>query len=319
MNRYFEEYLAYLSGVRNLSSNTIESYKRDLALFDRSLMDAGQTGEGLPASPIDVSTADIRLFIADLGKDGYEPSSLNRILASIRGFYRYVVRFGLRADNPSSVIKNLKLPKKLPVFLFAPDAERLCALPSGKTAPRVASATNASKVALWPARDAALFASLYTSGCRVSEIAALKLSDIERDCSSAIVHGKGSKDRRVFFASFAQKALADYLVERGALLSRMQDEKKGARALFVSARGNPLSVRGVQYILARYTDTTPGFSHLSPHALRHSFATTLISRGADIRVVQELLGHSSISTTQRYTHVTGERLKKLYHRAHPHG
>lgn len=319
MNRYFEEYLAYLSGVRNLSSNTIESYRRDLVLYDRSLAAANRKGEGMPVSPIDVATGDIRLFIADLGKDGYEPSSLNRILASIRGFYRYAVRFGLRADNPSSVIKNLKTPKKLPVFLFASDAERLCALPSDNAVPPAASASAAPRVALWPARDAALFASLYTSGCRVSEIAALKVSELEKDCSSAIVHGKGSKDRRVYFASNARKAIAEYLAERAALLSRMQDKKNKPTTLFVSARGNPLSVRGIQYILARYTDTAPGFSHLSPHALRHSFATTLIARGADIRVVQELLGHASISTTQRYTHVTGDRLKKLYHRAHPHG
>lgn len=319
MNRYFEEYLAYLTGVRNLSSNTIESYRRDLVLFDRSLAGASRKGEGTPESPIDVTTGDIRLFIADLGKDGYEPSSLNRILASIRGFYRYAVHFGIRADNPSSVIRNLKTPKKLPVFLFASDAERLCALPAEKSAPRAASASNVPKVALWPARDAALFASLYTSGCRVSEIAALKLSELDKDCSSAIVHGKGSKDRKVYFAAIARKALAEYLVERAALLSRMQGKKKELNALFVSARGNPLSVRGMQYILARYTDTASGFSHLSPHALRHSFATTLIGRGADIRVVQELLGHASISTTQRYTHVTGDQLKKLYHRAHPHG
>jgi len=160
---------------------------------------------------------------------------------------------------------------------------------------------------------------MYTSGCRVSEIAGIRLFDLEKDYSSVIVHGKGGKDRRVFFAKAARKAIAEYLVERAQLLARAQENERGKKALFVSSRGNPLSVRGIQYILARYSDNASGLRHLSPHALRHSFATTLISRGADIRVVQELLGHASISTTQRYTHVTGDQLKKLYHRAHPHG
>lgn len=319
MNRLVGEYLAYLSGVRSLSPRTIDGYRRDLELFD------GLLGK----SPLDCSTDDIRLFISSLGEKGYAPSSLNRILASVRGFYRYAIRFSLMRSSPASAVRNLKVPQKLPSFLFPAEAERLCALPSGEcpgpAAPEPGAGESRLAVpgamprAIWAARDTALFALLYSSGCRVSEIASLRLADIEPDRTSAIVTGKGRKDRRVFFSKPARQALEAYLLERSSLLARHQERDVSRGTLFVSARGRPLSVRGIQYLLAHYTDATPGFTHLSPHALRHTFATTLVSRGADIRIVQELLGHASISTTQRYTHVTGERLGRLYHRAHPHG
>lgn len=322
MNRRFEEYLEYLSGVRNLSRNTVESYRRDLALLDRWVSSNGSMAAPCAPDALRLTTGELRLFVSDLGAEGYESSSLNRILASVRGFYRYAVHFRLRADNPASVIRNLKVPKKLPEFLFAEEAERLCALPALASEAATGAGAKASGVrshSLWSARDCALLAALYTSGCRVSEIAGLTMRDLERDLSSAVVRGKGNKERRVFFAKDARKALEEYLPERAALVARMQENSAAKAALFLSSRGNPLSVRGIQFILAHYTDTAEGFRHLSPHALRHSFATTMITRGADIRVVQELLGHSSISTTQRYTHVTGEGLKRLYHRAHPHG
>ena len=337
MNRHLEEYLAYLSGVRNLSRNTVESYRRDLALLDRWVSSGGRssgassrgkraasTGEAAACGQdaLGITTGELRLFVSDLGAEGYESSSLNRILASVRGFFRYAARFGLREDNPASAIRNLKVPKKLPEFLFAEEAERLCALPAASPEKAVgpqAKASDGAAHSLWPARDCALLAALYTSGCRVSEIAGLTLRDLERDLSSAVVRGQGNKERRVVFATGARKALSEYLAERAALIGRTQENGAAKAALFLSSRGNPLSVRGIQFILAHYSDSAEGLRHLSPHALRHSFATTMITRGADIRVVQELLGHSSISTTQRYTHVTGEGLKRLYHRAHPHG
>jgi integrase/recombinase XerC len=334
MNRHFEEYLSYIAGVRNLSPRTVMSYRRDLALYER---DAGD-------DPLAAGVSDIRMFVAGLGAAGYESSSVNRILASLRGFYAYAVRFSLREDNPAKAVRNLKVPDKMPRFLFADEAEKFCALPvsgwnesavddSAESAVALAVAAGAEHsarargavntrgaVALWPERDTALLTVMYSTGCRVSEIASLKLSDFDRDWSAATVTGKGNKQRRVYLSKAARKALADYLPHRASLLSRAQENVTASRMLFLSKRGNPLSVRGIQYIMARYSDGIgTGMRHLSPHALRHTFATTLISRGADIRVVQEMLGHSSISTTQRYTHVTPERLKKLYHQAHPHG
>lgn len=294
MNRYFEEYLEYIRSVRSLSPRTVESYTRDLSLFDSFLA-------GMP--PFDIDDSDIRLFAAELGQNGMESASVNRILSALRGFYRYSVRFGLTGTNPASSIRNLKVPRKMPAFLFADDAAALCRKPSG------------GKM-LWPVRDTALLWILYSTGCRVSEIAGLLLQDIDPSGTSATVTGKGRKQRKVFFSREACSALSDYLAERSALLSGHQDRDQSKNRLFISKRGRALSVRGIQFIIGRYTEDA---RHLSPHALRHTFATTLVSRGVDIRSVQEMLGHTSISTTQRYTHVTSEHLKNLYHRSHPHG
>jgi len=322
MNRYFEEYLSYLAGVRSLSPRTVSSYRHDLQLFD----------DFLEVTPLEASVTEIRLFMARLGSEQYEPSSMNRLLASIRGFYRYAVHFSLRKDNPAISVRNLKTPKKLPSFLFPDEAQSFCASPvqgnkAGQDNPcaGVASAAGsanavaaANTIALWPLRDTALLTLMYSTGCRVSEIASIRMQDFTSDFSSAIVRGKGNKERKVFLSKDAKKTLSDYLPERESKLAHMQERDFSQKYLFISQRGNPLSVRGIQYIVSRYSDGTLK-RHLSPHALRHTFATTLVTRGADIRIVQELLGHSSISTTQRYTHVTEERIKKLYHRAHPHG
>lgn len=294
MNRYFEEYLEYIRSVRSLSPRTVESYTRDLSLYDSFLSD-------LP--PLEAADSDIRLFAADLGQHGMESASINRILSALRGFYRYAVRFGLTDSNPALAVRNLKVPQKMPAFLFSEDAASLCRKPAGSTI-------------LWPARDTALLWVLYSTGCRVSELAGIALSDIDTSGTSATVTGKGRKQRKVFFSREAQEVLGTYLAERTAVLSGHQDTDRSKNRLFISKQGRALSVRGIQYIIGRYTEDA---RHLSPHALRHTFATTLVSRGVDIRSVQEMLGHASISTTQRYTHVSREHLKKLYHQAHPHG
>ncbi|HNY21340.1 MAG TPA: tyrosine-type recombinase/integrase [Treponemataceae bacterium] len=310
MNACFGDYLSYLSGVRRVSPRTVEGYRRDLELFSRLV----------PGSPLESDAQAIRLFVAGLGAEGYEPSSVNRALASIRGFYRYAVRFGLRTDNPATAVRNLRISQKMPRFLFSAEAEKFCALPApGEIDEDNVRLGEANVRALWSERDTALLSVMYSTGCRVSEIASMRLSDFSRDYSSATVTGKGNKQRKVFLAKAARAALADYLPLRASLLARGQDSDSARDRVFVSLRGKPLSVRGIQYIVAYYSDALGPTKHLSPHALRHTFATTLISRGADIRVVQEMLGHASISTTQRYTHVTPERLKKLYHQAHPHG
>lgn len=298
MNRYCEEYLEYLVGVRSLSPRSIASYRRDLHLFFTIR----------PVDPLSASANDVRLFLSELSRKGYEKTSINRMLAALRGFFRYLVRFSLRKDNPALTLRNLKTVKTVPLFLFAPEAEQLCALPLSES----------TKIKpLWATRDSALFSALYSSGCRVSEIAGITLSSLSSAVNSAIVRGKGNKERTVFFSKTAQTLLREYLLERSEILSRTQETV--CNSLFISKRGKPLSVRGIQFILSHYTDGTGDLIHLSPHALRHSFATTLISRGADLRVVQEMLGHETISTTQRYTHVTSERLERLYHQAHPHG
>lgn len=316
------EYLSYLAGVRNLSPRTVEAYRRDLTLFESFLA---------KKDPVDADENDALLFVSYLGESDYDPVSVNRILAAVRGFYRFLVKFGVRKDNPTTEIGNLKTSKRLPRFLFADEADRLCDLParassdSGVSAVKVndqgvaAESDTLPSTNPWPARDRALFLVMYTSGCRVSEVASLKLSDFGPGFRWAIVLGKGRKERKVYLSSKARLALTEYLCERAAVIGKQQEKRAPSKALFLSARGNPLSVRGIQYILSRYTAANPALESVSPHALRHSFATTMLTGGADIRVVQEMLGHSSVSTTQRYTHITQDRLKKLYHQAHPHG
>lgn len=298
MNRFFEEYLEYLRGVRSLSPRTIESYRRDLRLFDIFLA-------GIP--PFEAEDSDIRLFVAELGQKDFQSSGINRVLSALRGFYRYAVRFSHTRKNPTETIRNLKVPQKMPTFLFAEDADAFCKKPESSIQPP-----------LWQSRDTALLTVLYSTGCRVSEIAGITLADIDPSGASATVTGKGNKQRKVFFSKAARAALDAYLPEREAVIQRHQERNYAKNKLFISKRGLSLSVRGIQFILERYSNEA-GNQRLSPHALRHTFATTLITRGADIRVVQEMLGHASISTTQRYTHITKDHLKKLYHQAHPHG
>lgn len=323
MNPLFSEYLSYLQGVKALSPKTLRSYRQDFTVFSEYL-----DCEAQGISPIEADSVHIQLFVAWLGLKGYNPASVNRMLSSLRGFYRYALRMNLSASNPAEGIRNLKTAKKLPSFLFDNEVTELCALPQLESTSRASKAGSADKkdksaasknTSLWPARDTALFAAVYSTGCRVSEIASMRLSDISGDLSSAVVTGKGGKDREVFFSKAAVKAVRAYLEERDALLKTMQEKDFSKGFLFISRRGKPLSVRGIQFIFSHYTGGASSIRHISPHALRHSFATTLVSRGADLRIVQELLGHSSISTTQKYTHVTTEGLKALYHQAHPHG
>jgi len=296
MNIIIEQYLVYLEGVRSLSKKTVESYRRDLQLFDTYF----------ECTPLTADSARLKLFTAHLAESGYASTSINRILAAVRGFFRFAVRFGHTGVNPALAVKNLKTARPLPDFLFDSEMRTLCDLPKNLDI-------------LWPARDKALLLVLYSTGCRVSEIAGLRLKDIESSGTAAVVMGKGGKERRVFFSVQAKQALSEYLLERSSRLALQQIATGTNDRLFISARLSALSVRGIQYILSRYSGPAGTGRPVSPHAVRHSFATALVSRGADIRIVQELLGHAHVSTTQRYTHITGEQIKELYHRAHPHG
>lgn len=307
MNKVFVDYLDYLSAVRNASPRTIDSYRRDFVLLE---------GCGL-SDPLSVDSAALRACVSQLAGQGYEASTLNRILAAIRGFYRFAVRFSLRADNPAVSIHNMKVKQTLPNFMFDREAASFCELPE-RLSQQAAENVPGIK-SLWTERDVALLSVLYSTGCRVSELANMRLSDVDRTVKSALVKGKGNKERRVFFSAVARSAVLAYLPFRNSLIEKHQDSAHPVQTLFVSLRGNPLSIRGIQFIISHYAIASGTGKQLSPHSLRHSFATTLMTRGADIRIVQALLGHSNISTTQRYTHVTQESLKRLYHQAHPHG
>ncbi len=295
MHPRIEAYLAYLEAVRNLSPRTVESYRSDLASWEAYLEGKGRGFQ-------EASTQDVRGFMASRVQSGFAASSVNRALSSVKGLYRYIQRFPGPAGSPADPARDVEgLPagRPLPRFLFEDEMNGLIESAAG---------TDFAEV-----RDRALLELLYSTGCRVSEVAGLRLSDVDLAKGSARVTGKGRKERVVFLADSARAALAAWLPFRRA--------KAGTDVpwLFVNARGGRLTTRGIAWLLDRRVAMLGLGKRISPHAFRHSFATHLVGRGADVRVVQELLGHANISTTQVYTHVDLKRLREVYERAHPHG
>jgi site-specific recombinase XerD len=316
MDSRLEEYLAYLGAVRGLSPRTLRSYREDFQGFEKFM--GGGAAKGAASAPdIDAtSSGDLRAFAAALVTEGKAGSSVNRALSALRGYFRYRVRFGALAIDPSRDVEGLPSRRPLPRFLFEDEASAFLDLPKGD--------------GFGPSRDRAILEFLYSTGCRVAEVSNLTLDRLDLEGGCARVMGKGSKERVVFLAHPAMAAVGAYLPLRSERLLRAQGSKPedgGSRPaakskleyLFVNARGGRLTERGIEWILQGYSERSPSMRNVSPHAFRHSFATHLVGRGADIRVVQELLGHASVSTTQVYAHVDMARLRKVYEQAHPHG
>ena len=297
LSELIEEFLLYLSAVRGLSDNTVISYKNDLIQFENFLT---------PSLDINTVTKEnILLTIGELSKQHRAAASINRYIAAVRSLFAYARKFEYVTKNPALEIKTVKLPKKVPNFMTGVEVNQLCEQPS-------------ENELLWEKRDKALFKMLYSSGCRISEIKNLKISDFMDNFHSAIVTGKGNKQRKVYFEEESRACLKEYLEDRAKVLAA-NGITDSTKQLFISQKGQPLSVGGLRYIITRYSGKEGTNRHVNPHAFRHTFATTLLSNGADVRLVQEMLGHSSISTTQRYTHITTEKLIDIYNKAHPHG
>jgi integrase/recombinase XerC len=301
-----ESYLVYLGSVRKLSPHTLESYGKDLEKYESFL-----SGEGVAAE--NAGVADARGFVAWLSRQGLSPRSINRMVSGVRGWYRFLERRGLVAANPFAEIRSLRTEKRLPSFLFEEEMARLVEMPSREPC--------ADGDEVWKLRDRAVLETLYSTGCRISELVSLDLPDVDLKNRTARVMGKGSRERNLFLGEAAVEALREYMsrrmfhVRRSAVAPGSEDP---SRALFINQRGGRVTDRGVRFILGEYLARANLGKHVTPHTFRHSFATHLLDRGADIRAVQELLGHASLSTTQVYTHVGMERLKKVYRRAHPH-
>ena len=293
-----EEYLLYLASVRGLSANTVTGYRTDLGHLALTV--------GADTALASLSTEDLRSCVAALSRRKYSVTSINRFIAAVRGLFAYCRKFQYIQGNAALELKTLRAPRRLPVFMTQQEVDTLCSQP-------------VRRGLLWPARDRAIFELLYSSGCREGELASLRLQDSADGWQSAVVTGKGRKDRRIYFSDDARRALSVYLEERGRRFPEgMPGGGSPVDALFVNQKGLPLSAHGIWYIVSRYSGAEGTQRPVSPHAFRHTFATALLSGGADIRAVQELLGHSSISTTQRYTHITTERLKEVYRQAFPH-
>ena len=308
LSGYIGDFISYMQMARGMSPNTCKSYERDLILFagflmngniDQAVKDCFFKVSEVDAALVSLDSGVIKSFVSALTVKGYSPASINRILSGVRGLYTYLYRYGITSSNPGSGVKSLKQGKKLPSFLFEEEVKAVSDF-----------AENNSH--LWPVRDKAII----LCGCRVSEMAGMLLKDLRADCTSIIVMGKGRKERRVFFSKEAAGALKEYLAVRKKAIPA---EREGINHIFISKKGGNLSVRGIQYIISCYSKLQNNGKSFSPHSLRHSYATALVTKGADIRLVQELLGHASVSTTQRYSHITTRHLLETYNLSHPHG
>ena len=289
-----ERYLQYLAHVRHLSANTLSAYRRDMELY----LAFAQEQE-LTLKQMDAGNA--RSFVGYLSRRGLSSRSTNRVLSAVRGYYRFLERVGEEAGNPFASIKGLKIDGKLPSFLFEEEIDQLL--------------DSVQPQDLWEQRDLLILELLYSTGCRVSELASASYTDLDLKGGTLRVLGKGNKERLVFLGQAAVKQLREYLLRRKAFRAGDPD---GRRALLINRRGRRLSVRGIQNIVDRLLLRSRLDKTATPHTFRHSFATHVLRKGADIRVVQELLGHASLSTTQVYTHLDMERLQAVYDSAHPH-
>lgn len=292
-----QAFLRYLEVERRMASRTVQTYARDLQAFARYVQ-----AQGLPVDAGQLDTRAVRGFLAHVVAAGIVANTVARKLAALRGFFRYLERVGDVVDNPAAALRTPRIRRHLPAFLGVEAAAEVMEAP----------ATQGGKAL----RDRAMLELLYGSGLRVGELVGLDVAEVSLALAQARVLGKGERERIVPLGGPALTAVRAYLVARGSL-RHPRTGQQDAEALFLGERGKRISVRWVQRLVQRYGEVATGRSGLHPHALRHSCATHLLDAGADLRGIQEFLGHRSLSTTQRYTHVSADRLAEAYHRAHP--
>jgi len=291
MRKELDEFLAYLKHERNASIHTISSYRIDLT----------QLADHLDARKIRLPQVDnvvLRGFLAELYHRNLSKTSAARKLAAIRSFFKYCVRRRWVDENPAKVVATPRLDQHMPGFLSEEEMRKLLEMPA---------AGNALGL-----RDRAIFEVFYATGIRVSELVGIGLEDLSLEERMIRVKGKGKKERLVPFGRKAEASVRAYLGARHEFPLRL-----GETSLFLNYRGTRLSTRSVQRLTAKYLRQAALSRKLSPHALRHSFATHLLGRGADLRVIQELLGHESLATTQKYTHIDVAQLLEIYRKSHP--
>jgi integrase/recombinase XerC len=292
MIKELSEFLDYLRYERNASPHTIASYGRDLRQLAAYLRESGVRWDK-------AGNVVLRGFLATLHEKKQKKSTIGRKLAAMRSFYEFGLRKKWIAENPAKILATPKQEKKVPSFLSEEEAAALLDLPS-----------TARPVDL---RDRAILELLYATGIRVSELVGVGVDDLHYDERLIRVRGKGKKERLVPFGRKATEALQAYVRVRPLLL----DKRPGETAVFLNYRGGRLTARSVERMVGKAIRRTAVSRRISPHSLRHSFATHLLGRGADLRVIQELLGHASLATTQKYTHVDVRQLLEVYKKAHP--
>lgn len=284
MNRYVQQFISYLQVEKNYSHHTIQNYRSDLEYFLTFI-------DKTPVVKVDYQL--LRKYLAHLRGQQLKPRSLARKLSTLRSFYKYLFREGVIDESPAALLMSPKLDKTLPKFLSEDEMVALIEAPDLKT--------------LLGKRDRAILETLYSTGIRVSELVGLNMSDVDLIGNVAKVRGKGKKERLVPIGNKAVNAIKHYLDER----------PDRPEAMFLNKNKTRLTRRSVNSIAEKYINQTSCTKGISPHVLRHSFATHLLDHGADLRSVQELLGHVNLSTTQIYTHVTTDKLKRIYDKAHP--
>lgn len=294
MPRLFKEYLDYLSGEKNASPHTITAYRKDLEDYFAYL-----SKEGVAEIAADHLT--IRRYMAFLREQGISKNSMARKMSSLRSYYRFLIRENVLEDSPLALVSSPKETKKLPKFVHYEDIRRMLELPDGSPA---------------GLRDRAIMEILYGGGLRVSELVGLKLEHIIFPIRSLRVLGKGRKERLVPLGNYALEALTEYLEKGRPFLLKPENEEE--TGVFLNQRnGHVITDRAVRDILDKYVVQMSGTLKVSPHMLRHSYATHMLENGADIRIIQELLGHERLSTTQIYTHITKSHMMEIYKESHP--
>lgn len=294
MNDYLDLFLAYLAVEKGLTKNTLEAYSRDISAWLDFLEGSG-CSELRQIRPTDVAN-----FIAGLKVAGLAPRSRARALSALRMFHRFLVVENYSEFNPTSVIESPRVPGKLPSVLAMTDVDALLGAPSGRS--------------LADIRDRAMLQLLYATGLRVSELVSLKLADINLQAGYLLTSGKGEKERLIPVGEAAKTAIAEYL-----LASRANPALSGEKFLFLTRLGRGMSRQAFWNIIKKRALEAGILQSISPHTLRHSFATHLLENGADLRSVQMMLGHADLSTTQIYTHISGDRLRKIHKELHPRG
>ena len=295
MKRYIEKFLRYLEIEKNYSPHTLLNYQADLGDFD-NFLNSGKEQRTQDETEIPLEKIDylcLRKYLASLKERNLKSRSIARKLSCLRSFFKFLCRDGYLENNPALSLTTFKLDRHLPLFLTEEETVKLLRMPQGDSERSL--------------RDLAILETFYSTGMRISELVGLNVEDVDLIGGVAKVKGKGKRERLLPVGEYALRAIKTYLDKR---------EKKSS-TLFLNKNGGRLTTRGVRDIVHKYTRIASLKQGISPHSLRHSFATHLLNRGADLRSVQELLGHVNLSTTQIYTHLTTEKLKSVYDKAHP--
>ena len=300
MKEYINSYISFLKNEKNYSNNTIISYKNDLLQFSNYLAEY----KILKRNNIQyIDHSIMRKYIVYLKKGNYSVRSICRKISTIRSFFKFISREGIIKINPTINLTTPKIEKKLPYFLYLQEINKLIEAPSGNT--------------IFGIRDRAILELLYGTGMRVGELVNLNIQDIDLDEKTVRVFGKGLKERILPLGNPSIKAIQEYIADRNRFIKKKAINRKEMNAFLLNRFGGRLSARSIRRIIIKYMKIAGLNKKISPHVLRHSFATHLLGGGADLRSVQELLGHESLSTTQIYTHITKERLKITYNKSHP--